>query len=236
MKKWYMLCMYGVFGIVCADAQKEHFLQGKDYVKQGRIQEALEQFREIENPGFATWYYKGHCYEKNEQYEKALIAYKQAEKQVTWDQFFSLRERIVECQLKCGAMLDSYVQTYARFIATMVSLWFAQWFFLFISLLCILLLCVKKIQSIFVRVSIVTIWIVVAVFLACTWYYVAVDEGIVREKAKVYSGPQENFHEMRVLLAGEAVHIKKVQENWYKIHDKDGVGWVRSDNIERLTV
>src|SRR3989338_5638917 len=100
--KYIMGIICFMVGFVCADAQKEHFLQAQEYFKNNQMQEALEQLQAIENPGVVTWYMIGRCYKTLSQHDKALIAFKYAEKQATGNNFFAIHSQINECCFALG--------------------------------------------------------------------------------------------------------------------------------------
>lgn len=216
---------------------EELFLRGNKYYKEGDYDKALEYYSAINKKGWAVLYNIGNCFFHKEDYSHALVYWLRAEKNAT-KQGYSLIKQNKEIALKKlnkqkkDECLEK-MSTFFRLKFPYLSLFFLQLFFLMCWWLLILRMRVKQTSAKTVIQSLLCL----STFIFAIVLYERYIQNhtcsaiVVKKEAKLFAGPDKNFHVLSPVLYADCATVKAVREGWYKIQYADMIGWVEEDVI-----
>ena len=215
------------------------FLECRDAYLQKNYQQAYDKYLTLTNKSPAVWYNLGNCAYHLGNYEQALLLWKKARYGLPY--FYQARIEHnnaqaytkLEQEYKPSSWNLQKWQLYAYFLY--FPLWILQ-IILLISLYSFWLLCcfVTGKKMLWLKIKCLLSLFCAAILIGSHYWLHEQSYGLVKKHdAKVYVGPDERYHVIKELPFLTALTIEQC-DNWCKIHWSEGVGWMLSDDIEKI--
>jgi tetratricopeptide (TPR) repeat protein len=237
MKKIYL----GILGLVsfafgAFATMQERWLQGYQAYEKGAYQEALTKYESIENPGPAVWYNMGNCFFALGNDLDALVCWRRSQKfmdpvlyQKAEQAIRNLRERYSIEQNR--GFIDRSI-TSLLMVSMYGSLLFWQLltiiFWLFF-LLCLPFFVFRK--KWVVVIGAVALFIVLGAMLFTKYVAMTQQHALVAAESQLCIAPDERFSQGSHLDRLQEVRILEKKDSWYKISQRNKVGWVKAENL-----
>jgi len=228
----FLICFISV---TCfASKNQEAFLNANKLCKQKKYKEALVLYKSIEKKGYATLFNMGNCAFCSENYVNAILYWSRAKKSAPFSKYEDINYNIsvahdrLEITQKITFWDEVYdlLNLFSMFSLQILFLFF--WFAFFISFMWI-----KRLR-VFILFSVPFFVFVFSTALFLKYRARSFPTALVKSAILVFSGPNENYHEVAKLSVAKAdkVIVQKIHKNWYKIKSDGVTGWVLSDGVE----
>lgn len=223
------------------------FLQGNEFYRQGKYNEAIEVYENIIDLNYnssSLYYNLGNCYFRIDKLGYAILFYEKAKKLSPGDD--DINHNLLFAQKNTVDKIDSLPSIFIfEWWDSLISLLSVDgWTYLSLFLLFLLLLSISiflltrnpvfnrysffsGLTSFFLLITTITILLIQ---LNADRYY---KYGIVTESVvEVKSSPDQNSQEAFIIHEGLKVRIDDKLDNWFKIKLEDGkIGWLEESKI-----
>ena len=246
--KVFLSLFYFSFFVLTAFARQndqEIFLQANNFYKQGEFKKALEDYQKLLNPSAQVNYNLGNCAYKLEDYGRAMLYWKRAEKEwgfLNRSELLSnidlLKEKLFGKKEYKNKTIERFVHAKNYFISLLYS---APLFGVQVLFLIIWIIGFVYIKYLFRRDK---KFLIILLFALMTLFggllvtrcsldlnYYAV---VISPKIEVLSGPGDNFQKLGVLSQANLVRIQKISDDYYKIKVQGLIGWVNQKDLEKI--
>ena len=246
--KVFLSLFYFSFFVLTAFARQndqEIFLQANNFYKQGEFKKALEDYQKLLNPSAQVNYNLGNCAYKLEDYGRAMLYWKRAEKEwgfLNRSELLSnidlLKEKLFGKKEYKNKTIERFVHAKNYFISLLYS---APLFGVQVLFLIIWIIGFVYIKYLFRRDK---KFLIILLFALMTLFggllvtrcsldlnYYAV---VISPKIEVLSGPGDNFRKLGVLSQANLVRIQKISDDYYKIKVQGLIGWVNQKDLEKI--
>lgn len=220
---------------VYAAKQWEQFLRANQAFENGDIQSALKEYEEIPDKGPIIFYNIGLCHKQLSNHFEALVAFKQAQKESDLRLFNIVTPQIQQLENHFEKSHDTIFFVYAKWFRALFSLPLLQILFLivwwtFFIVLCWLSSKYKKIIQLFLLLFL----IIIGSIGFCLLYLKHTDNGLIKETASVFVGPDSSFNKLITLTQADQIQIHSLQDEWYKIQYDNKVGWIEASKVIKI--
>lgn len=242
--------MLGIMSHLCANHPQENYLQAHELYKAGKFDKAYELYQDIANKTPTVHYNLGNCAYKMGNKGRALLHWRRAEQNWGVTNRYELRHNIklikkdlqdqrLENQNAKQSFIVEIADSLSGAIISLIQgipLLHLQIFFL----------CVWFLLFMLKRAPIARLSRYVTMPLLClvmgSGFMLAAKYGlrlrtkavVVAQKAIVRSGPGESFQQIMTLKEGEEGIIKKTTQDYYKVLFHGNLGWVSSEDVEKV--
>jgi len=232
MRKQIILFLF-LFFCIDASVEQEAFLKANSLYSQKKYDEAIRLYETIENKGSATLHNMGNCYFKMQEYVRAILLWRKAQKNASLKKFESIEKNIALAYDKLNRSYDSATSGFFKKIIYVIPLLTLQLLFLiFWFLLFLIFICLKKLRMLILSV-LLPVTIVVAIILIAKYRDELYQRGIViKKEMALFSGPDTNYHKIGKASMADEVVLLKSDKGWHKIKHGKYIGWVLADTIE----
>lgn len=251
MKKIYLfLCFFATWGcIIGATDDNELFTEATALYKQGSFQQALDGYQKITHKNRNVYFNQGNCAFKLQQYGKAFLFWRRAER----DWGFSSRQelndnielvmkktnqypqlRLNQGPLKALASYTNHLKTwYGSFIRATPLLFFQIFFLALWALFFIALKWLKQHRRGASSIMIVVIYLTAALLLASKYNQTTKIHGVVTVKeAALYSGPGTTYEYLGKLDEATEIDVQRESDGYYKIKTISRFGWIAKESVD----
>ena len=236
---YYFFCIIFVTNVV-KTSEEQAYLRAHDFFMQGKYNQAISIYENIEPKNFAREYNCAVLYLYEQNLLQALVHVRRAEQYAHFYQLTQLYrlQEYIEHQLNQDFTfsLDDQLAVFCKKCILSISMLFLQ-----IGLLIVLLLLIwlwyrrwyvyyKKIYIILLSLALILLTITLY-----KMHIITTKRGIVSGiQVAVLAGPDNSFQKKSILSYMDEVVIKKEEHGFYQINCKNIVGWVARENIERI--
>ena len=237
MKKIILILSLFIVGTLCANKHDENFYKAVKLFNAGEYQEALTAYESLQPQGPVTYYNTGIVLYQLKQYGKALAAWRKAQLYASPTLLKKIEHNVAQAREKLGLAPDYGWYTRLLFLQSYCSLFILQSLFLLVWLgwYSSFLIPMPLLQK--VRPFLLIFSFCFGSLIALKYMIVERTQGIVIvSDAKVFTGPNTEFHELASLKEGEQVKVVDQEKSWYKMHYRDINGWMRKDDVQAITL
>lgn len=248
MKIKYLLILFIVLMQLNASASEEIFSKAEKAYRSGNYDEAVKLYESAlgENEiSPAVFYNLGNCHFKKSDFVRALLWYERAAKYDPGNEDIKMNLEITRSKIsEENENVSSGVSGWFYTIVNSRPADYWSWLCIFLSLAgsAFLFLMFLSTQISMKRISLATAFISFSfsvVFFIFSWYQTAYfntnEQAIVMsENAEVRSEPIGNSKAVFTFPAGMKVKILQEKGEWSEIIFNSNVGWVKSEEIERI--
>lgn len=222
---------------------QELFLQGTKFFYDGDFKQAQDCFEQLPYRNATVWQNIGNCCYNQQDQARALICWKRAQKQATFNQLDQLfeSERLILQTFDCpcdGIFMRGVKKIILTLPKLLLYVWLLVLLILFISLFyqCVMqskdlksLLPCKKGYFLLLIMSIV----ICMLLIAAKEKFTREKQGVlIHQKVMVYTGPESSFYQKMTLPEGYLVDVVDEDKSMYKISCPKGSGWILASDIE----
>lgn len=220
-----------------ANKQDEDFYQAAKLAQEGEYQKALNLYTCLETQGPVTYYNSGVMAYYLQDYSKALVFWRKAERYASSGLLKKIQHNTVQVQEKLQVSADPEWYKILLSILAHCSYLLFQWVFLvawFLMWISWLFSCsvLKKMRYLICFMVLLTGAILVGEY----WNMTRREAIVMVQEAKIFAGPREDFHEIGLIKQGEQVKVVGEEESWYKMLYRNSSGWMRKLDLEQTTV
>jgi tetratricopeptide (TPR) repeat protein len=237
MKKIVLILSLFIVSTLCANKHDENFYKAVKLFNAGEYQEALTAYESLQLQGPITYYNTGIVLYQLKQYGKALAAWRKAQLYASPALLKKIEHNAAQAREKLGLSPDSGWYISLIFLQSHCSLFILQCLFLLVWLgwYVSLFFTAPLLQKL--RPFLLVFSFCFVSLIALKYMIVERTQGIVIvSDAKVFTGPNIEFHELASLKEGEQVKVVDQEESWYKMHYRDINGWMRKDDVQAITL
>jgi tetratricopeptide (TPR) repeat protein len=234
--KWLWLIMVFCTTAMYAQQDEELFLQANIAYKHQAFKEALNRYDHMMHKGEAVWQNMGNCAYQLARYDQALLYWRRAQKFAYAANYYILENNIRTLYQQHDlempySFFERYVHALAVILRYIPCIIWQLVFILCLSILGILFLIMKRKKLIFI--CLLLMYFLISIGLIAYYYAANRRIGIVRdEHAKLYTGKDTRFKEIKNLSHGQELVIMKESDDWLKVHDATTVGWIPRTAVE----
>lgn len=227
------------------------FEQANKLYKQGFYQEALYAYNRIQQKNAVINYNIGNCEFKLQNYGKALLYWRRAEREWGFGAGIELLNNI--CYLKdqlnglhgkpeSAEKSDPFfkkiksLKTVFDFYIRSIPLLFFQLVFLILWILIFIFIpnWIRKKRKMLVA-GLFTLIAIFGLILVMKYAFEIKQHGVVVSKqAKLLSGPGQNYQVLTVIPEATELNIEKESDGYYKIKLNGQIGWVERASVDRF--
>lgn len=224
-------------------SHEELFLQANKHFFEGQFEKARHCYEQLPHKNSVIWHNIGNCYYNENNCTKALVCWRRAQPDATFNQLGQLLdlERVVleKYNFPCDGI---FMRTTKRVILALpkilIQLLLLLCFLLFLSLFyqC----CIQKTEQLYQlsckkRYFIILLLsiVILLLLLAAKEKFMQEKQGVVlQQKISVHIGPEASFQQKMTLPEGCIVQVLDEKSGMTKIDCPQGSGWITSDSIE----
>lgn len=236
MKKIIFLCLMWLAGSAFAGPELEQFLRGAQLFKEGKLQEALQEYEGIAHKGSVTWYNIGICYYQQKDFIKALIAFKRAQVGAYYGMLKQIQPFIEQLKHQFHQPPETLIERGTRELSSFFSLFWVQLVTLISWWLFIFLLVFQSCSFRWLKITVGILFFVCLFLTGMVWWALSDKNAIVMRDAQIYIAPNEQLHTVGSVIVGQEVCMKKQEQEWVRIKANTAAGWVRADALEPIEV
>ncbi len=230
----------GFFLLCCTSIvyaqQQEQFLHANALYHAGQYDDAFAVYQEIPQKGRAVWYNMGNCAYQVGNHTDALVYWKRAERNATWDE----REDIKVNRGYALRALNKKTATQDPLFSTIVQWVMGKRPLLLFQLLC---LCLWFLSLVCLRRYPRRVWSTGAIFFAvgasvcgAGMYeryrdYRHQQAYVITDRSPLYGGPNERYHKRGTVQRADLVRICAQRDEWCKVASESHVGWVPVSSV-----
>ncbi|KKP35670.1 MAG: hypothetical protein UR26_C0003G0143 [candidate division TM6 bacterium GW2011_GWF2_32_72] len=236
MKNIFWILFLLTASVAFCQNNEEEFLKGNKFYSEGKYQDALNCYSSIDLKGQAVWFNMGNTFFKMKRYPAALLSWKRAYKQSSFNQLQSIEKNISVLNEKLGNSEDtiwgqffSFICRYSFLFSTLV---FQLLFLLFWFLLIIFFRRFWREDKFIYLLFLLLINILLAEFIFAKYSIYANNHAIVMKNVDVLAGPGDKFHKLFELKAASEVDILDSANQWTKCRKNGLIGWIQSEIIK----
>jgi sensor histidine kinase YesM len=215
--------------------QWEQFLRATQAFESGDIQLALQEYQEISDKGPIVFYNIALCHKRLNNPFDALVAFKQAQKQADLKLFNLVTAQIEQLENHFEKSHDTTFFAYAKWWRAFFSLFLVQlvflcswWAFL------IALYWVNSTYKKFIQLFLLLLLIMSGSIGFSLLYLKHADNGLIKETASVFVGPDSSFNTLTTLMQADQIQIHSLQDEWYKVQYDNKVGWIEASKVIKI--
>lgn len=220
-----------------AGKHNENYYRASKFFKEGNYTEALEAYQSLVPQGPITYYNQGVVLYYLQRYGQALAAWRKAQLYAKPALQKKLAFNCLQVQKKLDLPKDTWLSKFFITIQSYCSLMFFQVLFLimwigwYASFFAPYTLLEKIRPFLFVGAC-------VCGFVVATLYWAThTKRGIViASEAKLFTGPNSEFHTLADLKEGQQVKVVGQEESWYKVLYNDSTGWIQKTDLEEIAL
>ncbi len=227
--------------IIFAGSQEEIFLRANKLYKEQNYKQALELYQSMNAKGTAVWENIGSCFYALGEYTHALIAFKRAEKSVLSAHCLAIHKKIDVVQDALDQSVKqnwwNYFYNYIRCVTSGISLLFIQLLFLLVWFSFCLSVYYRALNKKYIFLSLIfgsSVIIIGLIMIIQYKKHFTLIGIVVPQTITLFTGPDDNFHQLGTLNTAQEVVIQDERPNWYKINYNQLTGWVHADAIEKI--
>ena len=217
-----------------ANKYDEQFHKASKLFAQKEYQQALDLYASLKPQGTITYYNQGVVLYHLKDYARALAFFKKAHFYADAALQKKIAFNVARTQEKLGVPLDPWWYTWLLLVQSYCSLFLFQLIFLISSYLFYLSL---GQHTIFEKMRVPALVLFVAsgaVVGAKYWILKQHSAVVITQNAKVFAGPNNEFHEVSDLKYGQEVKVVDQEESWYKMLYPHGKGWIQKSDVEEV--
>lgn len=220
-----------------ASNNKTIFSKGNRLYRQGRIEDALAQYKSMPQKGPGVWFNMGNCFFALQDYQQAFICWRRAQYKAPAALVAELTDHLemVRSFLHKDDERSLFLQTIERWAQMMPVLflqliflccWYLFWFFLFSER-------PPRWLSLLVLISLFLLLLTGTLLLVHYATHLH-KKGVVIKESMLLTGPHDQYHEIGSLHPLDDVQIKEARVGWYKVGVGDRTGWIAAETIETI--
>lgn len=236
-----MFLIFLIFVSICSVQahQLEDFLQANKAYENADYDTALQLYMDLENKGGGVYYNIGNSYFLKKDYVQALLYWKKAQRLLKGTMLRTVLAQIAAAEKKLGIQNTGFWYDFCYAVAPFLSyvpmltiqcIWIILLFFILIS--GVRLSGYRRI--IMVIVLLLGLLCIIGAFLVKNTILLPECALIRCKNTQVFAGPDEQYHSVYSLNAGNQVQICQQMHDWYKIKLDRYVGWVPLDKLNRI--
>lgn len=227
--------------IIIAGNLEEKYLKASALYQAGDYLKALSAYESLDPKGPAVWYNIGNCYFSLEKFPESIVAWRRAQKNVSWADYKTLEHYIKgaytalakEYSIGCIATLKAFFS----WLILRISLFIWQIFFLICWFLSLWLLPSSVAQKKYLlSASLFLITATAASICYMHYYKQKYPYGLVTKKSiSVYAGPGQDYAPLTTAQTLDMMHIYTERNGWLKVYGRQfGHGWVRQEDLAKI--
>lgn len=221
-----------------AGTMQEAFLKGNAAYLSGDINEALNHYKSIEPKGPAVVYNMGNCYYRLNNYPEAIVQWRRAQKDASWQDFDKLEGYISQAYQVVGVdhetSIFTRIQTWVARCGSLCSLFILQILFLccLFTLFVALPTLLKQARYYTMIILIVSTFCVIFIGVV-TYRNQEYPYGIVTKNSiSVYAGPGVDYARLTEAKMLDTVRVYQRRDGWLKVRvDQFGYGWIQETDL-----
>lgn len=235
MKKSILILSLLVGVTLFANKHDENYYKAAKLFKSGEYQEALAAYQSLQPQGPITYYNTGIVLYHLKNYSQALAAFRKAQLYAQPVLLKKIEHNIFQVNEKLNLGPDPSGYTMLLFVQAYCSLFILQCLFLFVWLSWYISFFVPVPLLKKARPLLLVLTVCFGSLIALKYLIIARQKGVVVvDNAKIFTGPNSEFHELATLQEGEEVKVVDQEESWYKMHYRNIDGWMRKDDVEAI--
>ena len=227
--------------MIFAGTTEETYLKAHAIYNAGDSTKALSLYQSIEPKGPGVWYNIGNCYFCQEKFPEAIVAWRRAQKGISWSDYKITEQYIAGAYNRLGIDYSTsgikVLYSFLFWLMSHISLLIWQLLFLICWFFCLLLFHRLLSQKKYFKLALLSLLAcAVAIICYARYYNQTYPLGIVTKKSiSVYAGPGRDYAPLATAQMLEMMRLKLQRDGWLKVYvHQFGYGWVHAGDLELI--